>query len=124
MHINDLAKQIEFVRDQKKYGAPASQPERKMLLAISEICEAHSTMRDGHPLEKIWMSGGFVDGYGCAYPATHPEGFLIECADGIMRLLDLMQDVHQRLGGPDPESVILHKLEFNKTRPEKNGRQF
>lgn len=119
MNINDLAREVEFVREQKKYGSPVLQPERKMLLTISEVCEAHETMRDGRPLEEIWLAWDPTKGY-----EAKPEGFLIECADGVMRLLDLMWDIHVKLGAPDPESVILQKLVFNKTRPEKNGRQF
>lgn len=119
MTIDEFAEEVRFVRVVKKYGDPVDQVERKLLLAISEVCEAHETMRDGQPLEKIWFVWDEPNGVN-----GKPEGFLVECADGVMRLLDIMNNIHQRLGGPKPSEVLMMKLEFNRGRPEKNGRQF
>jgi hypothetical protein len=114
--LNGVCAQIRSTNKSKGFQDPYVVPERKMLLAISEVIEAHEEMRDGHAIDRIRYRQ--EDG--------KPEGFLVELADSVIRQLDLMQsiitaspDLHRTVAG-----VIAEKLAFNMSRPEKHGRQF
>lgn len=105
--LNKLAETIGFVREKTGFEEPIENPERKMLLAISEICEAQNELRDGYAVNEIY------------YNENKPEGFPVEIADAIIRLLDLAHSCKI-----DIAHVIAIKIEYNKTRPAKHGRKF
>ncbi len=116
MTLNQLAEQIRFHNNLQGFTVDAANIDQKLLLAVSEICEAQEELRDGRTLTEIYYSV-HVD------PTNNglkkPEGFPVEIADAIIRLLDICHAV-----GIDIEAVITEKLEYNKSRPPKHGRQF
>lgn len=103
------------------------QIERKLLLVIGELCEAHNELRSGHKptevyytqqykqCEDVHMPGATID------VPTHkkPEGFGVETADAHIRLLDL----EEALGIKTAER-IKEKHEFNGTRSYRHGKRF
>lgn len=99
MNLNRLAKSIRFTNNKKGFKSPALDLDKKLLLAISEICEAQEELRDGHGLDEIYYSfahghkeinKAIKDGQMATTDAPNkPEGFPIEIADAIIRLLDI-----------------------------------
>lgn len=125
--INELAKQIRFHNGVQGFVVDEKTLHQKLLLAVSEICEAQEELRDGHAIEKIYHAGTDKDnlpfsakGNLNSFPfGVKPEGFSVEIADAIIRLLDICAAFEI-----DIEEVMLLKLNYNKTRPPKHGRQF
>lgn len=81
--------------------------ERKLLLVIGELCEAHDELRSGHAVGEVYYNG------------LKPEGFGVETADAHIRLFDL-----EAAAGIDAGTNILEKHGYNQTRPYKHGRTF
>jgi len=78
----------------------------KLMLAVGELSEAVEEVRSGHPYHKVYFTD---DG-------KKPEGFAIELADAIIRILDEAEHL-----GIDMEQAILLKHNYNLTRPYKHG---
>lgn len=82
--------------------------ERKLLLVIGEIVEAHEELRSNHSPTEVYFSDG-----------NKPEGFPVEIADAVIRLLDLQTDEHI-----DLETEMIRKSDYNEQRPYKHGKAF
>jgi hypothetical protein len=82
--------------------------ERKLLLVIGELCEAHEELRAGHGVNEVYASEG-----------GKPEGFPVEIADAQIRMLDVCESV-----GIDSEAQMITKHNYNSTRPYKHGKRF
>lgn len=80
----------------------------KLMLVSDELSEAHEFARDGN-FESF--SGG-ADG-------TKPDGFPMEIADAIIRLLDICAGFDI-----DIAEVIQIKMQYNESRPIRHGRNF
>ena len=79
----------------------------KLCLVHSEISEAlEEWRRDGHM--QVWYG---EDG--------KPEGFPVELADAMLRIMDLAGGM-----GVDLERAIQIKHEYNKSRPHLHGKRF
>lgn len=92
------------------YDEPqADNIDRKLILAIGEISEAHEELRAGHDPQEIYFNPD----------SLKPEGFPIEIADAVIRLLDLCE--HQ---GVDLEYAMQLKHDYNVTRSFKHGKAF
>jgi NTP pyrophosphatase (non-canonical NTP hydrolase) len=78
----------------------------KLMLAVGELSEAVGEIRNGHPYDKVYFKDG----------GTKPEGFGIELADAIIRLLDTAEMV-----GVDLQDAVTLKHNYNLTRPHKHG---
>lgn len=75
-----------------------------LALIHSEISEALEEWRHGHAVDEIYYDG------------DKPEGFLVELADAVIRIMDLAEHF-----GASMEDVVLLKHEYNKTRPYRHG---
>lgn len=84
--------------------------DKKLLLAVGELIEAQNEMRNGHKTTEIYWNPDKPD---------KPEGFPIELADAVIRIMDIAE--HQ---GFDLEVAMALKHEYNKTRPYKHGKAF
>lgn len=83
--------------------------ERKLMLAAGEIHEAHEELRAGHDYHEVYRNPG----------SEKPEGFGIELADAVIRLLNIMSAC-----GLDAETLIAEKHAYNLTRPFRHGKNF
>jgi len=121
MNLNDLSKNIRFFNEKKGFELTEAVIHRKLLLAISEICEAQEELRDGKRIDEVYYEranlGEMPDGN--IKWGKKPCGFPVEIADAIIRLLDICGAFNI-----DIEEVIDMKLAYNKTRPAKHGRKF
>ena len=84
--------------------------ERKLLLAIGELCEAHEELRSGHEPTEVYFSD---------FKPEKPEGYPVEIADAVIRLLDLTANDEI-----DLETVMNQKHDYNGTREHRHGRKF
>lgn len=75
----------------------------KLMLVVTEIAEAMEEYRAG-------TEGTYYDTFG------KPEGFAIELADTIIRLMDLSEFL-----GIDLAAAVFEKNEYNKTREWRHG---
>ena len=89
---------------------PVGDIERKLLLAVGELVEAQNELRAGHSPTEIY--------YNADHP-TKPEGFGIELADAVIRILNIAEGVHIDLA-----EYLELKHTYNTTRPFKHGKQF
>jgi hypothetical protein len=108
-HLNSLGKAIHETSTSKGFAPPdAGNMDQKLLLVVSEVCEAQEVLRDGTPITNIWEEDN-----------GKPEGFPVECADAIIRLLHIMHSV-----GIDIDAVVEQKMRFNEARPHMHGRVY
>jgi NTP pyrophosphatase (non-canonical NTP hydrolase) len=106
--LNDLAATIRAVSASKGFAPPSTNNiNEKLLLVISEICEAQNELRDGRELTEIYQVEG------------KPEGFPIEIADAIIRLLDITYSLNINIS-----DAIELKIKYNNSRPHQHGRKF
>lgn len=122
--LNQLASRIAFTNREKGFGDPSLENiDRKLLLAVSEICEAQDVLRDGHAPDSVFWhpkdpnrTSGPV---GSIENGDKPDGFSIELADAIIRLLHICSALNI-----DIAAAVALKVKYNRTRPEKHGRIF
>ena len=111
--LDNLAQQIYSNSKEKGFvgayydDADHQNIDQKLLLIISEICEAQETIRSGHLPTAVW------------YENAKPEGFGVELADALIRILDTCEALDI-----DIESLVMEKMNYNKTRPNKHGKKF
>lgn len=128
LQINDFVKEVGENNVAHGFRDEVLKPTDFVALIHSEISEVLEEFRDGHEATDTY--------YNCkADPNSHefyacdekcdkckygkPEGVPAELADTVIRCFD-MADYY----GIDLETAILEKMEFNKTRPYKHGKQF
>lgn len=83
--------------------------EEKLLLTVTEIAEATEELRNGHSPCEMYYS---VDNEG----KDKPEGFAIELADAVIRIIHLCGLLHI-----DLPLAIKHKMAYNESRPYRYG---
>lgn len=77
----------------------------KLLLIVSEVCEAFEEYRSNRGKAEIYYKG---DG--------KPEGIPVELADAVIRIVDLAE----REGMPLIRALV-EKMDYNKKRPHRHG---
>jgi hypothetical protein len=92
-------------------GPDANDIDRKLLLAIGEIGEAHGELRAGHCPRDVYYSESDC--------GPKPEGFGMELADTIIRVFDLAE-----YWGLDLAALMAEKHLYNVKRPFKHGKRF
>lgn len=123
--MTELSKSIRFDNASKGFDPIEGGLDRYLLLTVAEICEAQEELRDGHLVIEIYHKNMTSLPYAAtsslaSFPKDEkPEGFSVEIADAIIRLLDICGKFEI-----DIEAVIELKLAYNKTRPPKHGRRF
>jgi hypothetical protein len=80
-----------------------------LMLVVTELAEAAEVLRDAASIEDLQLVG-WVDG--------KPDGFPVELADTIIRILDTAEE----LGLPDILHVAKIKGLYNNRRPKMHGR--
>ena len=107
----------------------------KLDLIHSEISEALEELRKGHDPLKVYYTLTTKEGdreivdrfdkqifekkHGVDLPTLKPEGFIVELADAVIRIGDLVY-----LLGGDLQAAIKEKADYNWTRPYKHGKKF
>lgn len=82
----------------------------QLMNIVSELAEAHAELARGN-LEVRYEPNPYKVG-----GPPKPEGFPVELADALSRMLDLCEGL-----GVDVEAVLLEKMAFNRTRPHLHG---
>lgn len=118
----DLSRYWALARIVKDYEQ--AMLERKLLLVIGELCEAHEELRSGRGVRESYTvspngSKHVVTNPNELSPGEKPEGFPIELADAQIRLWDL-----EEVAGIDGEAHASVKHDYNSMRPYKHGRAF
>lgn len=80
-----------------------------LMMVVTELTEAVEEIRKGYQADTFYRKND----------QGKPEGFSVELADAVIRLLDLA-NYH----GIALEPIILEKLEYNKTRGKRHGKNF
>jgi NTP pyrophosphatase (non-canonical NTP hydrolase) len=118
--LNELAREIHEISTSKGFDPPdRNNINEKLLLAVGEICEAQEELRSAYGLNEVYYEHSVSALPGYDNHNFKPEGFPIEIADAIIRLLHISYSL-----GIDMDKMIRLKINYNKTRPEKHGRQF
>ena len=92
-------------------GPDADNLDRKLLLAVGELAEAQEELRSGHHPTDLYFTGPEDD--------SKPEGFGIELADAVIRIMDICARY-----GIDLQHCIETKHEYNLVRPYKHNKAF
>lgn len=116
-NLNEIAADIAFTSTSKGFESPnVVNINQKLLLVVSEVCEAQEELRDGKGFTEVYYEDAWTKDM---LPVNKPCGFPSEIADAIIRLLHIAHCT-----GININDVIEEKIAFNKTRPEKHGRKF
>lgn len=98
------------------WSKPTDTIPAKLLLVHSELSEAVEAMRDARPCPKGAPDVDYDDLRAVTRWNGKPEGFAVEIADTVIRLLDLAGQI-----GLDLDALVQMKHEFNATRAERHG---
>ena len=110
MNLTELAEKVHTLAINKGwYESDEINIPEKLALIHAEISEALECYRDGDM--ETWVTGDSVgDG------SRKPEGFPIEIADALIRILDLCG-----ARGIDIQAAVDIKHAYNATRPHRHG---
>lgn len=119
MDLKDLQREAHEIAREKGWHDEPRSVAHLIALCHSELSEALEEARKvaDPALLLIWGSHTVIDGQTVDNPK--PEGFAIELADLVIRVLDMAE-----LYGVNLEAAIEAKMDYNRTRPYKHGKQF
>lgn len=109
LNIKGVAERCQATSVAKGFVETPVNVDQKLLLAVGELVEAQNELRDGHAPTEIYFPEG----------SLKPEGFPIELADAVIRILQLAESL-----GIDIMKAMELKMDYNDTRPFKHGKQF
>jgi|ERR1700677_1956845 len=122
MNLNEVAKRCHD--DAKKLGwydeGKVKSDVESLMMTVTELAEAVEELRTNKPM--VYYNLRNITGSTITTDPKHPdanpkpEGFAVELADAVIRLLDLAQ-----YKGIDLEKVIADKLDYNLTRGYRHG---
>lgn len=125
MDLQQLQKEIHTTARQKGWWE-TERPVGDIIANIhAELAEAWEEYRNGMPLNDVYYCEGpphydrISKGLGktaLAGPPMKPEGFCVELADAIIRILDYFEYL-----GVDAGEVIAEKMAYNATREFRHG---
>lgn len=117
MNINETAKEMHEIARSKGWYDPPKSTGESLLLMHAEISEAAEELRlFGGRLLADGQEQGPTSVYYYANKPGKPEGFGIELADCVIRIMDTCVYL-----GIDLEAAIRLKADFNKTRSARHG---
>lgn len=126
MNIGEVAEAVHAMALEKGFGETPVNIDQKLLLAVGEIIEAQEELRKGWSAYDIYtyLNEGYgpetvMRGLDDLGPEEKPEGFAIEIADALIRLLQLCAAL-----GIDIQTAMEAKINYNATRPYKHGKKF
>lgn len=94
------------------FWEPVKNPAENIALMHSELSEALEEYRnDKYVIQQVYYPANSDGSHG-----TKPEGFFVELADVIIRILDMAE--HYKI---DMWELMLRKHEYNKTREYRHG---
>jgi hypothetical protein len=96
-NFTELAQSIRFDNASKGFDPTEGGVERYYLLAISEICEAQNELRDGHAPTHVYYSTQAGYSENRHHGDSKPEGFSVEIADAIIRILDIQAKMNYEI---------------------------
>lgn len=110
-NLNDLADEANEIAVSKGFVPLGEEVniDQSLMLAVGELAEAQDELRHGHTTDEVY----FCD------EKPGPQGFVIEIADAIIRLLQLSARLDL-----DIDAAVRDKMAFNRQRPWKHGKQF
>jgi NTP pyrophosphatase (non-canonical NTP hydrolase) len=110
MNIKEMQKEVHQLAVEKGWWDQDRNGLEIIALIHSELSEAVEEMRKGEP-PLYYESEESGNGY-----KTKPEGWLVELADAVIRIMDYCEQQ-----GLSLQTAILMKHEYNKTRPVRHG---
>lgn len=119
--LNELAREIHKISVEKGFYDGGNRNVHEILnLIISEVIEAMDEVRAGRGTDEFFYESPYdLRSSMQSEKFPKPAGFGVELGDVIIRVLDAAAYY-----GIDIERAIREKLEYNKTRPHKHGKQF
>lgn len=123
LNIGQLALLVNGIAESKGFETTVEQADQKLLLAVGELVEAQNELRNGKAVGDLYWVG--EDGTefpapGGRFPAgKKPEGFGVECADAVIRILQMMAAYKLPVN-----AIFEAKIRYNETRPAKHGKAF
>ena len=108
MTIAEMARSVYLTAKTKGWwdGGEGTSVGTKIALMHSELSEALEEFRKTPDRLEMYFEG----------ESDKPEGFVVELADCVIRIMDLCEHL-----GLDLEQALELKAEYNKTRPYKHG---
>lgn len=127
LDIDMLAHEVNRISLEKGFETQPEQADQKLLLAVGELVEAQNELRNGLTVTDTYYEVEGPDGFSRVFvnspeeipPGRKPEGFGIECADAVIRILQLMAAYDLPIRG-----LFAAKIAYNETRPPKHGKVF
>ena len=110
MNLETFAKESHQIS--LDHGFKNDNLDQRLMLIVDEISEAHEELRKGKDPQEVYYANSHIT-------RDKPEGFGIELADAVIRILDLSEAY-----GLEIVTLLELKQAYNKTRPFKHGKKF
>lgn len=125
MNIREWQKKAAGLARRNGFVTKAEDIHRSLLLIVGEVTEAQNELRNGRSPTEIYFPGYNPNGIHLDIPTLQadlaargvkPEGFPVELADVVLRVMNLADDL-----GIDLQDAIELKHNYNETRSFLHG---